>query len=301
MRSDQICKLFSQINVWKRGDERAPHKPLLLLYALAKCNRGESREISYREVDRELRKLLIEFGPTRKSCHTEYPFWRLQNDGIWELQGAIGLEARQSNTDAKKSELLKANVIGGFPESLFDELRNNPRLLFSIAHEILADNFPASIHGDILSAVGLDNDMVQYRRRRRDPMFRGKVLIAYEYRCSVCGFDVRIGTNSIGLEAAHIKWHQAGGPDIESNGLALCSIHHKMFDRGAFTLSDKMMLLVSEQVNGGQGIEEWLLRFHDRAIGLPQRPAYAPEIEYLSWHRKEVFHLPPRYPHIDFA
>jgi putative restriction endonuclease len=26
---------------------------------------------------------------------------------------------------------------------------------------------------------------------------------------------------NVALEAAHIKWHQAGGPDEESNGLAL--------------------------------------------------------------------------------
>lgn len=123
MQSDQIRKLFSQINVWKRGDERAPHKPLLLLYALAKCSRGESREIPYREVDQELRKLLIEFGPSRKSYHTEYPFWRLQNDGIWELQGATGLKTRQSNSDVKKSELLKSNAIGGFSEPIYNQLR----------------------------------------------------------------------------------------------------------------------------------------------------------------------------------
>src|ERR1051325_9330171 len=114
MQSDQIRKLFSQINVWKRSDERAPHKPLLLLYALAKCSQGESREIAYREVDRELRKLLIEFGPSRKSYHPEYPFWRLQNDGLWELQGAL------------KSELLKNNVRGGFKKEIYDTLHNNP-------------------------------------------------------------------------------------------------------------------------------------------------------------------------------
>src|SRR5690242_7844940 len=128
MRQEQIQKLFSQINVWKRGTERAPHKPLLLLYALAKCSRGESREIPYREIDPELRKLLVEFGPTRQSYHTEYPFWRLQNDGLWELHGAKNLESRQSNPDAKKSELLKQNVKGGFLKPVYEELCRNPRL-----------------------------------------------------------------------------------------------------------------------------------------------------------------------------
>jgi HNH endonuclease len=39
-----------------------------------------------------------------------------------------------------------------------------------------------------------------------------------------------------GLEAAHIKWFQARGPDVVQNGLALCSLHHKIFDLGAFTV-----------------------------------------------------------------
>jgi putative restriction endonuclease len=295
MQQEQIQKLFSQINVWKRGTERAPHKPLLLLYALAKCSRGEFREIPYTEIDCELRKLLIEFGPTRQTYHTEYPFWRLQNDGLWELYGAKGLESRQSNTDTKKSELLKHNVKGGFLKPIFEELCSNPRLLSLIAHEILDLNFPTSIHEDILAAVGLEIEIEHVGRKKRDPLFRARIMKAYEYRCAICGFDVRLGTIPLGLEAAHIKWHQAGGPDIESNGIALCSIHHKMFDRGAYTISEKLRIEVSEHVNGFQGFDEWLLKFHGEIIRSPQSPNYTPAIEYLKWHMEEVFHAPPRY------
>jgi putative restriction endonuclease len=80
------------------------------------------------------------------------------------------------------------------------------------------------------------------------------VLRAYEYSCAVWGFDVRLGTMSIALEAAHIKWHQAGGPDEESNGLALRMLHHKLFDRGVFTLSETMKVIVSENANGTRGL-----------------------------------------------
>ena len=48
------------------------------------------------------------------------------------------------------------------------------------------------------------------------------MLTAYEWRCAVCGLDVRLGSVSVALDAAHIRWHQAGGPDREGNGLALC-------------------------------------------------------------------------------
>jgi putative restriction endonuclease len=123
----------------------------------------------------------------------------------------------------------------------------------------------------------------------RDPWFRERWLTAYEYRCAVCGFDVRLGTVSIALDAAHIFWHQAGGPDRESNGLALCVLHHKTFDLGAFTLNHEGVLLVSDQVNGTVGVHEGLLRYHGQPVRAPQRSEWRPEQEFLAWHGREVF------------
>ena len=91
------------------------------------------------------------------------------------------------------------------------------------------------------------------------------------------------------LEAAHIKWHQAGGPDEEVNGLALCSLHHKLFDRGAFTLSNELEILVSEDAHGTAGFQEWLMRFHGEKLNFPQRQIYYPNEDYTNWHVKEVF------------
>ena len=70
---------------------------------------------------------------------------------------------------------------------------------------------------------------------------------------------MRLGRNPVALEAAHIKWRQAGGPDLEVNGLALCSLHHKLFDRGAFTLSNDLEILVSDDAHGTAGFQEWLM------------------------------------------
>ena len=56
--SDQeILDRFSRITVWKRGGERAPHKPLLILYALARLQRGEPRLVSFEELDQGLEGL----------------------------------------------------------------------------------------------------------------------------------------------------------------------------------------------------------------------------------------------------
>jgi putative restriction endonuclease len=36
MTRDSVLHLFDKLNVWKRDDQRAPHKPLLVLYALGR-------------------------------------------------------------------------------------------------------------------------------------------------------------------------------------------------------------------------------------------------------------------------
>ncbi|MCY2977208.1 MAG: HNH endonuclease [Planctomycetota bacterium] len=291
---NDLIEKFRRVKVWQRGDERAPHKPLLILLALGHYANGDKRLIPFSEVDAPLQELLRAFGPPRKSFHSEYPFWWLQSDGIWELTNADNVEARKGHTDAKKSELLKHNVAGGFTKELFDAIEANPVLIKRIAMDLLDRCFPESFHQDILETVNLQDTIETVERRKRDPRFRELVLTAYEYRCAICGLDLRMGGRELGLEAAHIKWHQARGPDTVENGLSLCSLHHKLFDRGAIGLGDDRTLLVSESVHGTEGLAHWLLNHHGRPIRLPQRDSYAPSPEFIGWHRKEVFRSPPR-------
>jgi putative restriction endonuclease len=141
--------------------------------------------------------------------------------------------------------------------------------------------------------VGLEPGTATAQGRRRDPQFRQRVLTAYEYRCAVCGFEVRLGSVSIALDAAHIRWHQAGGPDREDNGLALCVLHHKTFDLGAFTPDSAGVLLVSDQAHGSAGFEEILLRHHGKPVRALQRPDWRPGAQFLVWRGREVFKTAP--------
>ena len=87
------------------------------------------------------------------------------------------------------------------------------------------------VRGDeVAAAVGRLAE-VEAQRRRRSTTFRVDVLAAYEYRCAVCGYDGRLGTDSVGLDAAHIRWWAFEGPDELDNALCLCVLHHKLFDR----------------------------------------------------------------------
>lgn len=191
---------------------RAPHKPLLLLYALARLTRGEPRLVSYAEAEEDLRRLLIEFGPYRKTHYPSFPFVKLCNDGgIWELEGKKALDTIKDWIDR---ELIENHTFGGFTEEVYTLLKQDRELLFELARIILDQYFDDTLHPDILAQVGLDleNNLTRVGldqeggiEQLRSHDFRDRVLRAYEYRCAVCGFNVRLGDTLVAVEAAHIK------------------------------------------------------------------------------------------------
>ena len=67
MDRESLVQKFETLRVWQSGGVRAPHKPLLVLYAIGKLLRGEGRLIPYSEVDEKLGDLLRDFGPKRKN------------------------------------------------------------------------------------------------------------------------------------------------------------------------------------------------------------------------------------------
>lgn len=284
---------FASLGTWSRGSERAPHKPLLVLLALGLFSQG-IRTLPYVQYEQKLIELLREFGPSRRSLHPEYPFWRLRNDGVWEVEAQGEMRTRASNTDVPRTELRAAHATGHFPVELQNLFSRNPQLVIEVAQLLLFAHFPESLHQDLLDAVGLSRESLDGSRRRRDPNFRNAVLTAYEYRCALCGLDLRIGNMTIGLEAAHIKWHQANGPDAVENGVALCSLHHKLFDLGAFTFEASRQVLVSEHVHGSGQFEQVLLRHHGQRMNAPVRPEQHPRPDFVGWHRTEVFKERPR-------
>lgn len=289
---EDLRGLFDDLTVWKRGEQRAPHKPLLVLYALGRVVQG-NRWLRFADIEEDLKELLIEFGPPRKSHHPEYPFWHLQSDGVWVVPEAERLEMRQGASNPPKTELREKEARGGFSEDVYEAFSADSELRREIATLLLSSHFPSSLHHDIATAVGLNLDGAQ--ATDRDPEFRTQVLKAYQYRCAICGFDLKIGMTGgpIGLEAAHIKWKQARGADEVSNGLALCALHHKMLDKGALHVTTNMRLFVSDAVHGSDPHFSRLLDRHGDRIHTPQRRTYYPDGDVVSWHVNEVFRGSP--------
>lgn len=300
MTRDEILQAFDRMRVWQRGDQRAVHKPLLVLFALAKVGAGATAMMDWNDAEPHLKDLLEEFGPTDSSKTRHNPFWHLRTDGLWQLDGPESILARPPSATPTLTELRDNHIRGGFPLDLRAALQSDPELVMTIARRIVDAHFPESIRCDVLAAVGLPEDLsvaapAQEQLRRRDPAFREKVLLAYQYRCGVCGHDLRLGRQTIGLEAAHIKWFQAQGPDVVPNGIALCSLHHKVFDLGAFAiLPGSFQMIFSQHLNGSDDAAGRMLAYHGASLILPQSRDYLPQAQFLEWHRKQVFKSPER-------
>ncbi|KIC39400.1 HNH endonuclease [Leisingera sp. ANG-M7] len=72
--------------------------------------------------------------------------------------------------------------------------------------------------------------VVSTKKALRDANFSNRVLTAYSNTCAMCGTQLRL------LDAAHIL--PAAHPestDDTSNGISLCALHHRAYDRGLVT------------------------------------------------------------------
>lgn len=296
--------LFRALRQHRQGASRAPHKPLVLLWTLARLLRGEERLARWSRLQLDVSDLLREFGRPGQNTSPVYPFWRLRGDGLWEVEQADRFVENASG-DVRVSELNERDPAAGLTPEVWQELREHPALAHQAVQILLDDNFPPSLHEDLLLAVGMpttdsvseaapEYEEVTTKRRKRDPAFRAEVLRIYRYRCAICGYEGRLEGVTLGVDAAHVQWHANEGPDAPENGLALCAFHHRIFDKGAIGLDDDRNIMVSQHVHGAGPVDRWIYDYQGAPLHGPQPGTPVVGLEHLRWHRREVFRRPPR-------
>ncbi|MFE9256091.1 phosphorothioated DNA-binding restriction endonuclease [Streptomyces sp. NPDC006879] len=280
---------------WTKGGARAPHKPLLFLYALGRFQQDADCGLFYSAVEEDLKRLLAEYGPPNRTTPA-YPFHHLVSDGVWEVWTDHG----PGSPGSAVRELRASGAVGRLSPELRTALRREPSLLGRMARVLLDLHFPPSLHSELCEAVGLEVEPVETgllssARRQRDRRMRELVLTAYEYQCAFCGYDGRIGAVPVGLEAAHVRWWAFDGPDEIDNGLCLCALHHKLFDKGVLGVGDGHRVLVSQHFVGrSPAAREQVLALAGRPLIGPQPGVRPVAARHRSWHTSQVFHGSPR-------
>ena len=291
MIHSEVVGLFSQVKGFEAHGYRAPHKPLLLLFLLGKLFTQGSSKILFDDIEPGLKDLFRRFGRPGTETRVNQPFWHLQSSPLWQLENHGHIRHGLEKT-ARFKDLRSNNVTGSFPQEIENVLKEDWALLAEVAQLLLDKNFPISYHEALREACNLPLSgrgvYESEESRQRDKKFRIKILASYKFRCCFCGYKLILNTEHVGLEAAHIKWFSAGGPDDANNGLALCSLHHTLFDRGALTLLDDFTILASKLLHGDFG-EIGIDRLKGKRINTPESESDHPEASYLQWHRKQVF------------
>lgn len=76
-RAAQFIDRLGKLRQFSATGRRAPHKPLLLLYALAQLKHHGRDRVKYRDAERVLTPLLQAYGPTGTRARVANPFARL--------------------------------------------------------------------------------------------------------------------------------------------------------------------------------------------------------------------------------
>ena len=128
--------------------------------------------------------------------------------------------------------------------------------------------------------IARDYTMREVRVRLHQRRFRNQVLPAYRYQCTVCRLrEARL------LDAAHIAADaEPQGAPLISNGLSLCSIHHRAFDQNLVGISEDYRVHISERLldeDDGPMLEV-LKVAEGTEIVVPRRREWRPDPELLA-------------------
>jgi putative restriction endonuclease len=125
--------------------------------------------------------------------------------------------------------------------------------------------------------------------RPRRAGFAEEVLRAYAYQCAMCGFDGALGRNPVGIEAAHVRWHSQHGPDSLANAVALCSLHHALFDLGVLGLTPDRRIRVSDLYVARSDAGRTVDALAGRPMLAPRPYDLVVDIGFITWHGHQVF------------
>ena len=179
----------------------------------------------------------------------------------------------------------------GFRPDFFTEYVRNLESLHSFGEsdndfevlEELSDNVN-TVNDERVATVTNERQttVISVKKKVRDSSFKSRVLNSYSSRCAFCGVQLKL------IDAAHIVPVAHHGTDETSNGISLCALHHRAYDRRLVTFNSEYQILINEKLVTqlvNQNLHGGLQSFRDNlkaVISLPPTIADRPLVAYVS-------------------
>jgi len=296
--------------------QKAPHKPILLLAVLDLVARGVITS-SFIDVTGDLIELNDLFNlywrrvmPLGQNSSIAFPFPRLNGEPFWELvpqPGSTITPALISNTTSV-SYLRKYALGARIDEDLFHIMQtgagrnalretllrscfsDNARIALEEQANINAEAYRYSIELEHQAHLPLVKETLaadMYKPAVRDQGFRRIVVSTYDHRCALCGVRIVTPEGHTVVDAAHIiPWSKSQNDDIR-NGMALCKICHWAFDEGMMGVSENYDVITSRQIAANTNVPGFLMTLTGRSIISPSDRDLWPAQQCLFEHRRE--------------
>jgi putative restriction endonuclease len=165
--------------------------------------------------------------------------------------------------------------------------------LTEVVWQLLNEYWTEAYHEEILNNLGLDMFMNEHaislsKEKRRGRLFVEEVLDAYERQCAICRQSIRLGDTLLGIDACHVKPIQHNGPDLVTNGVALCKVHHWALDRGAIGISEDLKMLASPKLNGSRS-DHFFHDYSNTTLFIPRSTDQKLIDENIRYHYTHIF------------
>jgi len=135
-----------------------------------------------------------------------------------------------------------------------------------------------------------DRRVEEIVRTLRERRFGTILREVYHEKCSLCSLGYRFQGRSLGLEAAHVIPVESRGVvgDIR-NGILLCRNHHSLFDSYAWTLDERLQVVVTnDREFRTSALANHVLDWEGRRLAnLPEAPFNLPAPEAVAWRLAE--------------
>jgi len=242
------------------------------------------------------------------------PFNHLRSDGFWHLVDGDGVEPDLQHVDRNeifrriKGQTLFAQLDADlFPLLQVSESRDALRRVL-IEHFFAPEVRPIIVEVSRIttSSFAYSRDLLNRSRGRfkleevpaveeiyiaevRSTAFRRVVVEAYHHTCALCGIRIVTPEGRTSVAAAHIvPWSQSHNDDPR-NGMALCGLHHWIFDQGLVTVTPEYTIKVSPILALHGQHAHAVVALDGQVIYKPADHILWPARVALRWHMHTIF------------